>query len=142
MGWWSATIMGGDTPYDICDSLEEAKVKTSDEVEVVVKQLLKEWKDCIPRFIDESVVYSVAGAYSLEHGVKLNDDFLQLVIKQTQADRWAKNDAERAMHVNTLVKELKLNNGTGVCNIATEGLFEVAAKHIASGKTGLINVNV
>ena len=46
------------------------------------------------------------------------------------------------MRINALVKELEINNGTGVCNIATEGLFEVAAKHIASGKTGLINVNV
>ena len=148
MGWWSTTIMGGDTPLDYQSDLTDiisggyltgnditaAQFENMDEVFVngKIESLVKN-KD------DRSIMYQVLMVMAMRVGAKLSSKLKLLAISNIRNDEWQFEDSERKEVIDTLIQTLNQYDGSIRVKVKSEGLFEVFNKHKADGKSGLIN---
>mgnify|MGYP003666204452 FL=1 len=148
MGWWSTTIMGGDTPLDYQSDLTDiisggyltgnditaAQFENMDEVFVngKIESLVKN-KD------DRSIMYQVLMEMAMRVGAKLSSKLKLLAISNIRNDEWQFEDSERKEVIDNLIQTLNQYDGSIRVKVKSEGLFEVFNKHKADGKSGLIN---
>ena len=148
MGWWSTTIMGGDTPLDYQSDLTDiisggyltgnditaAQFENMDEVFVngKIESLVKN-KD------DRSIMYQVLMVMAMRVGAKLSSKLKLLAISNIRNDEWQFEDSERKEVIDNLIQTLNQYDGSIRVKVKSEGLFEVFNKHKADGKSGLIN---
>lgn len=148
MGWWSTTIMGGDTPLDYQSDLTDiisggyltgnditaAQLENMDEVFVngKIESLVKN-KD------DRSIMYQVLMVMAMRVGAKLSSKLKLLAISNIRNDEWQFEDSERKEVIDNLIQTLNQYDGSIRVKVKSEGLFEVFNKHQADGKSGLIN---
>jgi len=148
MGWWSTTIMGGDTPLDYQSDLTDiisggyltgnditaAQLENMDEVFVngKIESLVKN-KD------DRSIMYQVLMVMAMRVGAKLSSKLKLLAISNIRNDEWQFEDSERKEVIDNLIQTLNQYDGSIRVKVKSGGLFEVFAKHQADGKSGLIN---
>lgn len=149
MGWWSATIMGGDAPLDYqsyiydwlgIDMFNELnksgyskipKKKFEAEQDSLVKKLSKG--------SSSGIGLQVLGVMMMEAGAKISDKNKKLIIKAAEKDEWAKEDEGRKAHIDAFIKALESYDGKTPVKTTSEGLFEAFSKHTGGG---LINKNV
>lgn len=136
MGWWSPTIMGGDTPLDIeCEWDEKGfnKKPPTDED-------LKHFFDCAVRWTggERFIGPQVVTVLMMRYGWPISDELRERLLDEstedeTDAEGW--NDpAERLRHVANLQATLRNYDGTPT-EVAEEGLFEKIAE-------GMVNDNI
>ncbi len=158
MGWWSATVMGGDTPCDYIYDLERAAgldsmdedLKQADVKKAINKNLDKVFK-AAKKMDDEDdgtdyagIMAQVLGYFIITNGAKMTDEIRQFVIDGIKKDDWAKDDSERKKfmtHFKGQISRYKNAGSERGVRVAHEGLFEAMAKHIKKGKKGLVNKN-
>lgn len=151
MGWWSATVMGGDTPSDYIGDMEDRiglerynamnddeKSFTPEEVKTAIRTkmslLMKYCEEA-----DDCIAYQVLGVMIISNGVKMEDDIKATIIEACQEDEWyQEGDKERVFFMDAFIKQLNDYDGTPV-EIAHEGLFEAFGKVLGGG---LINKNI
>jgi len=151
MGWWSATIMGGDTPLDL-----EAKIYAMLGIEMYTKKTDKKRKIPKAKFEKEqnrvvkeilnleegwdstTVGMQVLGTMMMEVGAKMSDNNKKLILNGAKNDEWAKTSSERKEYIKAFISTVKSYNNKPTI-IDYESLGEVFSKHSGSG---LINKNV
>ena len=148
MGWWSTTIMGGDTPLDYQGELTDiisggyltnnditaAQFENMDEVFVNGKiESLVKYKDC------RSIMYQVLMVMAMRVGAKISSKLKLLAISNIRNDEWQFEDSERKEVIDNLIQTLNQYDGSIRVKVKSEGLFEVFNKHQADEKSGLIN---
>tara|TARA_R110002126_G_scaffold150357_1_gene296543 strand:- start:456 stop:908 length:453 start_codon:yes stop_codon:yes gene_type:complete len=149
MGWWSTTIMGGDTPLDYQGELTDiisggyltrrnditaAQLENMDEVFVNGKiESLVKYKDC------RSIMYQVLMVMAMRVGAKISSKLKLLAISNIRNDEWQFEDSSRKEAIDNLIQTLNQYDGSIRVTVKSEGLFEVFNKHQADGKPGLIN---
>jgi hypothetical protein len=152
MGWWSTTIMGGDTPLDFEAVFYrllgiEMYPKNSSKQKKIPKAKLEKAQDKIVRKIksmekdgwDSEIGFQAMGVVMMEAGAKISDKNKKLILNAAKKDSWAKEDKGRRKHINSFVLALQSYDGTEPVIITSEGLFEAFAKHKGGG---LINKNI
>ena len=148
MGWWSTTIMGGDTPLDYQGELTNiisggyltnnditaAQFENMDEVFVNGKiESLVKYKN------DRIIMYQVLMVMAMRVGAKISSRLKILAISNIRNDEWQFEDSERKQAIDNLIQTLNQYDGSVRVAVKSEGLFEVFNKHQADGKSGLIN---
>lgn len=157
MGWWSCTIMGGDTPYDARGDMYDVCGLTSDmlypdkmddrvsddviaeavkaNVPAMIKVALKGSEDWYPGVYRQvlGVLVMSAGCDSEDKDVKRA---LKIAKEGAEADEW--NNDERRAYVADFIKMLDNYDGTPQ-EPKEEGLFQKFEEAFASGTEGLIN---
>lgn len=161
MGWWSATILGGDTPMDYVGDMKDiANINDYDydkEEDIllapnVVKDRVNKAIRKLVKYCDNShdidIAYQVLGVVIMTSGAKLSDQLRTFIISAARNDEWAKRDTsvdkERKTYINRFVRQLQRypSEGGRPRTIAQEGLFEKMSEHFKAGTGGLINKNV
>lgn len=148
MGWWSTTIMGGDTPLDYQgdltdiisggyltnDDITAEQFENMDEVFLngKIESLVKS-KD------NKSIMYQVLMVMAMRVGAKISSRLKLLAISNIRNDEWQFEDLERKQAIDNLIETLNQYDGSIRVDVKSEGLFEVINKHQADGKSGLIN---
>jgi hypothetical protein len=155
MGWWSTTIMGGDTPMDWeCIFYDTLKIKMfkpkNGGYNKIPKKKLEESQDSLVRKINamkkkgwtsQDIGLQVLGVTMMEAGAKINNKNKVLILDAAKKDGWAKEDEERRHHIDNFVLALQSYDGTKSASTTKEGLFEVIGKSMSEGKKGLVNIN-
>lgn len=140
MGWWSATIMGGDTPLDylseigrLCGVEYEYSDKkregafcgyqfTRAKLKAAMPKLL-EWAR-YPKRYEPSVAYTTLGAVMLWTGVRwtkaLKDEFIGAANK----DEWAMESRERAHFIRDFAEKVRTAVSGVTVELVSEGLIE------------------
>ena len=157
MGWWSCTIMGGDTPWDARGDMHDAVgLRTeelypdSDDERVSDEYIHEHIKASVPAMIDVALnntdnwypgVYKqVLGVMVMSAGCDPEDEDVKLALKiakeGAEEDEW--DDDERRAYVADFVKMLDAYDGTPQ-EPKEEGLFEKFEEAFASGTAGLVN---
>jgi hypothetical protein len=148
MGWWSASILGGDTPYDAhawawntvlrlsgkdltYETYLDSEASPFDHDNDLLRECLTEEVMTVAleelendkNHTDKDVYSQVLALMILEAGVlfpeQLKDRFIQLIAK----DEWADYDHERAVYVLDLIRRVTSNLGV-VQELPRQGLFE------------------
>lgn len=156
MGWWSATIMGGDTPLDARDTVlfDILDIDSDDFFEdkytpAKIKDLLMENLDSVQAYNWDSwyegLHYQVLGVMVMEYGLSTADDRVKSILSDARdaavSDSWASDSTEREGYIHAFINQIDAYDGTPT-EIASEGLFEVLGNAMASGSKGLINKNI
>ena len=160
MGWWSATIMGGDTPLDgEYIIFKFLGIKSDDNCEydpVKAKELLTtRQEDVLAHINDEIEEYNrdiykqVLGVLIMRYGSTFDEDTKTAVISAAQSDSdWKEDvdedneyDPERAKYISDFIDKINQYQ-TQPTEIQQEGLFQKIAEHMDSGKNGLVNKNI
>lgn len=167
MGWWSASILGGDEPLDylgdladICGvgSREEDTNKTLTPQEEQLASTLYSYeftaeivnnsdtriamlKYCDKAY-DKNIAYQVLGVILMATGGTISDSLKKKIIKSAENDEWAgSKDEERISYIQSFIAAVtNYTDGVPVYT-TTEGLFQKINEHLASGKSGLVNKN-
>jgi hypothetical protein len=161
MGWWSSTIMGGDSPLDFKSSyFNSLDMDEFDTPKKIVGKTLEERQDFFIKGVREtvdrwgcgkagedyhnnkmSIGYQVAAVIMMENGVKIKPELKEIMLEWIPQDEWAGEDKERKGYVNNLIESLKSYDGSKEVNTTSKGLFEVFEEFRSEGKSGLINKN-
>lgn len=139
MGWWSATIMGGDTPLDYEGDLygiaglswEDTNGESGMSEKKVNKAVAKSLKKMVKyaksdEVYDSEIMKQVLGVLVMRHAVPVKDakKALELAVDGAENDEWAaEGDDERRGYINAFIKQLKEYDGTAQ-EPAYEGLFQ------------------
>lgn len=151
MGWWSATILGGDAPYDVRANLEDVmnvdcwfEGVNEENQRILVNDNMDQLFEVAKESYDQSIAGQVFGAMILEVGAKMSDEIRQFVLDCANEDEWAHEDEERNGFIQDFISKVIAYPSEGGVRVelAQEGLFEVIEKKIASGEVGLVNKNV
>ena len=130
MGWWSAGIMGGDTPCDLEiefyslvglgyePTKEQIVEKFSNGQERFIGQiediLTKEWgiKTGDKEYYEDhkSIAFQVLAVILLDNGVAIDDKVRELMLEWIPKDEWAQTDHKRKEIVDNLLEKVK-NSG-------------------------------
>lgn len=148
MGWWSATILGGDSPLDDLGSLAKicgighgdyekpgnfhGYMFSKSVVEKNLKRLV-EWCEANKYVEYRSIAYQVLGAVVLHTGAKISKALHKKLIDQAMADEWMREEgtgSERGRYVQAFVRMLKAHEPGKSVQIPDQGLFEQLAKVI------------
>jgi hypothetical protein len=150
MGWWSKTIMGGDTPLDFqsvffdkmgVDQFNDSKKEVKKAFEngqdyfiTGVDAVLNRWGCGNPDeefYIDyKSIGFQVLAVIMMEHGIKINQELKVLMLECIPNDEWAKEDSERNGYVQNLIDSLKAYEGSKPVKTTSKGLLEAIAEKI------------
>lgn len=155
MGWWSCTIMGGDTPLDVRDTVlfDILELDSDDYFEdvytpVVIGERMLNKLDAIEDYDfswAEEIGDQVLGVMVMEYGLPKDDERVVRLIDRAKeaaaADEWATDDAERRMYIGNFHETLEAYDGTPT-TVKSEGLFDKIAEHITEGGSGLVNKNI
>lgn len=150
MGWWSKTVMGGDTPMDYeCDFLIDHCGYSDfydEDPETIRTALNQNFWPCYHHALHcvnqdgDGIALQVLGAIVLRYGANLPIEVRKVIIDAALNDEWGAEDEERANHMKIFAYQVEnYTNGEPV-EIATEGLFDVIASALEEGKKGLVNV--
>jgi hypothetical protein len=143
MGWWSKTIMGGDTPLDFKSEFfdlakvdqfndERSKVKkafgeSQDKFTKGIDKILKRWgcgKSGSEYYNDQkSIAFQVLAVQMITHGCVIKEELKTLMLEWIVKDVWAAEDPEREKRINELVETLK-NYDNKPTSVKSEGLLE------------------
>lgn len=150
MGWWSTTIMGGDSPldvedgiYEICKAQKWGEGKGKGKIKIPVKNFMDKLPQIISYIEEErgwylEIGYQVLGVMMMEIGAPIPEELKVRILQAAEADEWAKQDEVRRSHCHKFAKTLRDYNGKST-KIESEGLFAAFNKFRASGGSGLIN---
>lgn len=153
MGWWSATIMGGDTPLDIeaglletaglsvfdyqeeGDELYRSKIESSiNDMIYYIENEVSKWGD--PDYIN--IGYQVLGVMIMSSGAKILPGLQKRIITAADDDEWAsEGNNERATYIHnfkTAIEQYDTNGGTSVI-VDEEGLFDKISEGLANEST-------
>lgn len=153
MGWWSTTIMGGDTPLDFKDTFEEmagiepsySDTPTPDsEKKVLIESLtdtflnggmndvLNRWGCGEPNsdyYRDKkSIGYQVLAVMYMEVGAEMGDELKGYMLDWIPQDEWAQEDEDRRGHIDNLIDALSKYSGSDPVQVKREGLLETLVK--------------
>jgi len=131
MGWWSESVMGGDTPLDIKGDFDNqfgSTIVTPQQAIEFIKTEIEEWGG-----IEDAVIKQVVGFQMMERGFPMNDDLRDLVIDGCNSgdDGWDDNETREQ-----ILTEFKLmilmypDKGATVEMPHQPGLLEEFAKHL------------
>lgn len=111
MGWWSANIMGGDTPLDFEDGFYHIvgveKFHTTTDNKIKKTKLTKNdiTSEHIDTFIKEEIGtaedeyfhigYQVLGHILMDVGYPISNELKEKIIVACENDEWAKESIER-----------------------------------------------
>ena len=135
MGWWSATVMGGDTPldyqgdmvdlcgvdYDKFADMDYDHTKIRSEIESNLDKLV-EYCNSV-KYGEPEIAWQVLGVIILESGSKLPDDIKTKIVEAADNDDWAQEDEERNRYMKAFKYAVENYNGTPT-EIEYEGLFQ------------------
>lgn len=153
MGWWSKTIMGGDTPLDFRDTFNGmagiepsySDTPTPDsEKKVLIESIqskfvsghmdviLNTWgcgePDSDYYNNQKSIGYQVLAVMLMESGAKIYDPLKVQMLEWIPKDKWAQEDEDRKHYVDNLIDALSKYDGSNTVLVKSEGLFEVLNK--------------
>ena len=134
MGWWSAGIMGGDTP---CDLEIEFYSLVGLEYEPTKKQIVEKFSDGQEQFIErieevltkkwgikredkayyedyKSIAYQVLAVILINNGVTIDDKVRELMVEWIPKDEWSQTDHKRKEIIDNLLEKVK--NSTPITN--------------------------
>jgi len=143
MGWWSKTIMGGDTPLDFkSEFFDLAGVDQFNDKRPKVKKAFEESQDKFIKGIDKvlkrwgcgkigseyyndqkSIGFQVLAVQMMTHGCVIKEELKGLMLEWIVKDVWASQDPEREQRIKELVETLK-NYNNKPTSIKSEGLLE------------------
>jgi len=147
MGWWSKTIMGGDTPLDFkSEFFDLAGVDQFNDREIKVKKAFEESQDKFIKGIDKvlkrwgcgkpgsayyndkkSIAFQVLAVQMMTSGCVIKEELKSLMLEWIPKDEWASEDNERKKRIDELIEILN-GYADNPVDIEREGLFEVLAK--------------
>jgi len=137
MGWWSADIMGGDTPMDMEIVIYQALDLDTDSPlpkEIDLEPMLKKVKDDDEYWLGEgaNIFYQVLGVMMMKYGCTIPDHLKNQMIDAAKNDEWAKEDGEdeRKDVMTGFIQALELYDGTKPIVIRSRGLFEVMCEKL------------
>lgn len=154
MGWWSADIMGGDTPLDfksaIYDKLKLDQFKcskkqvkkafeglTETQLQKMIPSIVTKWGCGEPgkdyHTDQTSIGYQVLAVEMMASGVRIQPSIFKLFEKWIPQDQWALEDDERNGKIDDLLKKLYKYDSTPV-EIESKGLLEVYYDKILKDK--------
>ena len=146
MGWWSCTVMGGDTPMDFNADLIETAGVDYEYFQDELKFDLTSIKDDLHRrlnemimyceghhFDDRNIAFQVLGSVLMEAGVLIPDSVKKKIITGAREDEWALEDSERKQYMNAFIAQVEVYDGTPT-EIAYEGLFDKFAELLGENK--------
>ena len=157
MGWWSCTIMGGDTPLDAQGDMFDACGVTSDmfypdddadlisiiDINEQIKLNVAAMTEVALNDPDSwypGVYRQVLGVMVMSAGCDPEDEdvkrALQVAREGAEADEW--DDDERRAYVANFIEMIDNYDGTPQ-EPKSEGVFEKIHEAIVEGKSGLIN---
>lgn len=144
MGWWSTTIMGGDTPLDFKSEIFEvidrdqfkdtgAKVRVPLEksqslfLNGKIDDIMNRWGCGKPdeTFYKEykSIGFQVLTVLMMGYGCKIQPELKALMREWILQDGWAKEDNERQGNIDDLIKKLDSYNGSAIA-VKSESLLQ------------------
>jgi len=143
MGWWSKTIMGGDTPLDFkSEFFDLAGVDQFNDKGSKVKKAFEESQDKFIKGIDKvlkrwgcgktgsdyyndqkSIGFQVLAVQMMAHGCVIKEELNDLMLKWIVKDVWASQDTEREQRIKELEEALK-NYNSKPTSIKSEGLLQ------------------
>ena len=136
MGWWSATVMGGDTPLDFQgDMLDQCGVdyNTFASMDYNLPNLRSEIESNLGKLVEycesetgdyRNIAFQVLGVLILESGSTLSDEAKSKIEEAILDDEWAnEGDEERQAHMASFHNQLLNYDGTPT-EVKYEGLFE------------------
>jgi len=143
MGWWSACILGGDTPYDAHGFIWGKALELSnsdiqyDDLETafehdcdLLRQILSEstirvlFDDILTRGYTKSIYSQVLALMIIESGAALPNDIRQNLLTEISKDDWAEKDGERALYITDLLHRVEHYQDGEKHKIPQTGLFE------------------
>jgi hypothetical protein len=143
MGWWSKTIMGGDTPLDFkSEFFDLARVDQFNDKRPKVKKAFEESQDKFIKGIDKilkrwgcgktgseyyndqkSIAFQVLAVQMMTHGSVIKEELKSLMLEWIPKDVWAAEDRERKKIIDEIIEILKGYADSPV-DIKSEGLFD------------------
>lgn len=140
MSWFSATVMGGDTPLDyqgdfvvdVCginydewlerDSSDKFRSKLESNIDAMTKYAEDR---------DDEIAFQVLGVLLVESACTFSEELRQRIIKAVEDDKWAaEGDLERRVYMDnfkSLLMKYDIAGGT-IAEVQYEGLFDQFAK--------------
>jgi len=140
MGWWSETIMGGDTPLDIQSAIYNdlgIKYPYEDTPLLTRKNAFMKHIKQLPCLVapHENIGAQVLGLIAMELGVPRDSDPIEEILQDAKHsaiyDEWALEDAngKRREYMITFVKAIDNYTGDPI-QIESKELFEVMQEHL------------
>lgn len=150
MGWWSATIMGGDTPQDVYEDIIEMvnAVDHIDDggdpeggdlddkvwaraVDAGVKATSEsEWLEFIESNDDPEIAAQVVAVVLMQHGAPLPASVVAQAVEASMdedLDDWGDSADERRGYLSHFMETMNTYNGTPT-DLPYEGLFDKIAE--------------
>ena len=140
MGWWSKTIMGGDSPLDYLAVLGRAvgiefDIDTDDEnfhgyrfTPEAMESRMDEIKESLRKHKDP-IYGQVVGAAFLWAGAEMPEELKSRVIGDAEKDEWAaEGDEERQGYIDDLAQKVANHKPGERVELAYEGLFDKFAQ--------------
>lgn len=137
MGWWSTSIMGGDTPLDIEAEIFEICVDTDTEDELNAQVLEGNISQIVKTLREQeyherkSVGFQVLGFTMMTKGATISPELKTEIIEWSKKDEWAEEDGERATIIQNFCNSLEIYDGRPV-TINDEGISELVSKETIS----------
>ena len=143
MGWWSTTIMGGDSPldyedafYSICEveKWPEGKRGMAPLPKEAIESKLSLLIDNINKEEEgwyQQIGYQVLGVKMLKAGCEISEGLKAKIIQACNEDEWALEDEERKKHCQDLARKVKDHTNVST-EVESKGLFEAFAEKIAN----------
>lgn len=156
MGWWSESIMGGDTPLDFRGEFED--LFGSDDathnrwreqdgepaipfVKPTAQQSVDFIKNNVQKWGDDAILCQVTGWMVMERAAPMNDELRQLVLAGIDSEvaggatEWGSPEARiaRLMEFRFAVDRYP-NEGAEVDMPDSPGLFDMLADHLNKGR--------
>lgn len=138
MGWWSATVLGGDAPLDHLNEIVEriggrfdADAEGDDHCNVYTREQLEENFTAAVEYCngvswDRNVAWQVLGHMVLRTGADLPEEARATMIEAAENDEWAsEGDSDRVRHMTDLIRALEAHQPGRQTYMKSEGLFEV-----------------
>ena len=137
MGWWSCTVMGGDTPLDLqADLIETAGVKYEyfqDKLDFDMTALKDDFNRDLGKMIMyceaqtndydyRNIAFQVLGAITMEAGATLPDSVRTKITDGAKNDEWAESSDERKMYMDAFILVVGTYDNTPT-EIEYESLF-------------------
>jgi hypothetical protein len=151
MGWWSTSIMGGDSPLDWEDEIYalsgvEKWQEDSDKMAKIPKGKLEANLPKIIKVIEresgweKQIAYQVLGVMLMRSGCEIKETLKANIVSAAHLDDWAQEDTGRRKDCEDFANKIKAYIGKPT-EVKSKGLFEVFAEAIRDGQNegGLIN---
>jgi hypothetical protein len=137
MGWWSATIMGGDAPLDwqgsICGVLGVEFNYITGKYGYTRARLEKNMTKILAKIAkdkyDAYIGYQVLGVMVLETGAKISKVTRDKILAAAEADVWAKEgDKARQKYIAEFVEAIKAHKPGTLKKLPYQGLLSSLGK--------------